>query len=62
MRSISRQSIQILLYARFVKRLLQREAETLFDKPVLSPQEAKRMETVTAEVLEELFEEDEADA
>jgi predicted ATPase len=50
------------LYARFVKRLLQREAEALFDKPVLSPEEAKHLEKLTAEVLEELFEEDEADA
>lgn len=48
------------LYARFVKRILEREAEHVFDKPVLSPKESQELEKLTQEVLDELMADDEA--
>ena len=47
------------LYARFVKRILEREAEHVFDKPILSPEETEELDKLTREVLDELMADDE---
>ena len=48
------------LYARFVKRILEREVEHVFDKPVLSPEETEELDKLTREVLDELMTDEEA--